>query len=872
MTIMSAALILLTGMYILTFLYHLVITIMKRGDRLHLFFALMALAISVYAPGNLLLYRTESVAQYMFIQRIQMYSVALFMVSLVWFAAYYTGFRPKRFLYIFSAVYAVFIFARSLSPTLLIFEKIRGIGHFTLPWGEQIAMLDSDATLFLPLYYLMIVAVYVFVFTAAYRQYRSGEKIKALVLTGAMTLFILASINDMLVLALSLNWLWLADFGFTSLMVLMSLNLSADLVQASKIKQQLVDNEKKFRAIFNSTYQFIGMLDCEGRIIDANTSSLRFAGARPEEIAGRFFWDTPWWSGLPAEQEKLKNAVSRAAAGEFIRFETVNRRENGALHVIDFSLQPVRDAEGKVLFLVPEGRDISEQKRAELTITQQVSELKRLNDDLNATIEELQATNEEFEAQNIQLLNAQDEITRREQEYRRLVENVPAMIFRMSIPEGKITYVSNAAYDIFGYRPEELYENSALVFDVIHPDSKGFVVGRWDILLKGGLPINFEFKIIHRSGEPRWVYQRSVPVKDRNGAVVSVEGILADISDLKKAEAALSESEERMLSFMNSASDSFYLLDAGLNFLEINRKGLEIMGREREDVVGKNLADMVPDVKSSGRYDRHLDVIRTGEPYIVEDFVPHPVFGDMHFILKSFRVGSGLGVIASDISGRKKAEEKVQASLLEKEVLLRELYHRTKNNMQVITSLLNLQSNYFENGEVREVFEEMENRIHSMAMVHQKLYQSQNLASINLKEYTQELALLLLQSYGARGGLVTVQCDASDVFVQIDVAVPYGLVLNELVSNALKHAFPGGRAGEIVIGLSRIDGGKVELSVSDNGVGVPAGFDFKARGRLGQQIIFSIVEHQLRGEVRYESKEGVTCRVRFKEEIYVSRI
>ena len=136
--------------------------------------------------------------------------------------------------------------------------------------------------------------------------------------------------------------------------------------------------------------------------------------------------------------------------------------------------------------------------------------------------------------------------------------------------------------------------------------------------------------------------------------------------DEELAKAALRESEERLSRFMNSASDSFYLLDTNLNFIEINQKGLEIIGKDRDDVIGKNITEIVPDIKTSGRYEQHLEAIRTGKSFEMEDFIPHPIFGDLHFLLKSFKVIDGLGVIATDITEPKRAEkekEKLQIQL-----------------------------------------------------------------------------------------------------------------------------------------------------------------------------------------------------------------
>jgi PAS domain S-box-containing protein len=130
----------------------------------------------------------------------------------------------------------------------------------------------------------------------------------------------------------------------------------------------------------------------------------------------------------------------------------------------------------------------------------------------------------------------------------------------------------------------------------------------------------------------------------------------------KQVEDALRESEVRLSNFMNSASDSMYLFDSNLNFVEVNKRGLEIIGKKREDVVGKNITDIVPDIKESGRYEKHLEVIKTGKPFEIDDFVSHPIFGNLHFVLKSFKVSDGLGVIASDITDRRHAEEALRES------------------------------------------------------------------------------------------------------------------------------------------------------------------------------------------------------------------
>lgn len=228
--------------------------------------------------------------------------------------------------------------------------------------------------------------------------------------------------------------------------------------------------------------------------------------------------------------------------------------------------------------------------------------------------------------------------------------------------------------------------------------------------------------------------------------------------------------------------------------------------------------------------------------------------------------------VQEDITDRRQAEDQVKASLREKEILLRELYHRTKNNMQVIRSMLSLQSSYIKDENVLKIFQETENRIQSMALVHHKLYQTKDLSNISLKEYISELGDILLESYSVQSDKVLIVSDMDDVSVLIDTAVPCGLIVNELISNSLKHAFPEDMKGEIRIRLCRTDQGEILIRISDNGVGVPEGFDFRETKTLGLETIFGIGEIQLEGEVIFDTSNGVACQIRFKDTSYEPRV
>ena len=215
-----------------------------------------------------------------------------------------------------------------------------------------------------------------------------------------------------------------------------------------------------------------------------------------------------------------------------------------------------------------------------------------------------------------------------------------------------------------------------------------------------------------------------------------------------------------------------------------------------------------------------------------------------------------------EISERMRAEKQIKASLREKEVLLKEIHHRVKNNLQVISSLLNLQSRYIEDQSVLELFQESQNRVRSMALIHEKLYRSQDLARINFAEYIRNLATHLVRSYRANSGPVSLKVDANDVSLSIDAAVPCGLIINELVSNSLKYAFKDGREGEIRIELRSDRDRQVTLIVADNGVGFPKDLDFRYTESLGMQLVNTLT-NQLDGTVELHSNGGTEFKITF---------
>ncbi len=213
---------------------------------------------------------------------------------------------------------------------------------------------------------------------------------------------------------------------------------------------------------------------------------------------------------------------------------------------------------------------------------------------------------------------------------------------------------------------------------------------------------------------------------------------------------------------------------------------------------------------------------------------------------------------------RRLAEKQIEASLQEKEVLLREIHHRVKNNMQVISSLLSLQANAAKNQQVTNALMESQMRVQAMASIHETLYSADNISFIDFKTYVSKLVRTVFQSYGISSSHIELKMEAEDFRFGIKHASTVGLLINELVSNSLKHAFPEKRAGEIILRLKKISQGAIELVVGDNGVGIPKDLDWRQTDTLGFKLVAILAENQLDGNISLNRDDGTQFSIRFQ--------
>ncbi|MFH1998130.1 MAG: two-component regulator propeller domain-containing protein [Planctomycetota bacterium] len=303
-----------------------------------------------------------------------------------------------------------------------------------------------------------------------------------------------------------------------------------------------------------------------------------------------------------------------------------------------------------------------------------------------------------------------------------------------------------------------------------------------------------------------------------------------------------------------------------------NRAFAAILGFDsKEDLLGRNVMEFYGNQEDRKEMLAEIDACGTFVKYDCparkKDGAPISVMMSVKQIPGEDGVKPVLESTVIDITEYKRAEARIKSSLKEKEVLLRELHHRTKNNMQVVCSLLTLQSYTHRDKDVQKMIKESIDRINSMALVHQKLYKSEDLSRIDFADYIRDLASTVLQSGSMDQEQIRIHFDLEPLDVLIDTAVPCGLILNELLSNSIKHAFPHARKGEVHVRLRRDEEGRIVLQVQDNGIGFPHDFDVDHLSSLGIRLISNLAEQQLQGEMQVLSQNGTSIEIRFKENI-----
>lgn len=319
---------------------------------------------------------------------------------------------------------------------------------------------------------------------------------------------------------------------------------------------------------------------------------------------------------------------------------------------------------------------------------------------------------------------------------------------------------------------------------------------------------------------------------------------------------------------LDAAPDAIVVADEAGRIISVNRLAEELFGYRRSDIVGQPIETLMPDGVRQAHRRLQAAQARDAAGYAA---MPSREFSGRRKDGLDFTIEVSLSLLPTadgalvsiirDATARKAIEEKLRTSLQEKEVLLREIHHRVKNNLQVVSSMLNLQADKIVDERALALFKESRDRVRSIALFHEQLYESRDLANIDIGDYLKAVAKGQFATYGMNANEVLLFVQADQARLGVDAAICCGLIVNELLSNTCKHAFPKGRKGEVSVTL-QAGAGRAVLEVADNGVGLPETTDFRESTTLGLRLV-NILVQQLHGSIELDRREGARFTIRF---------
>ena len=487
-----------------------------------------------------------------------------------------------------------------------------------------------------------------------------------------------------------------------------------------------------------------------------------------------------------------------------------------------------------------------------------------------------------------QRIEYEQELLRSRKQYKNLFERNLAGIYRTKM-NGEIVDCNNAFATILGYASKDELIGKINAIDLY--EDKGNRERNIQTIIKNQSVRSSRIRLLKKDKTPIWVLISPVAIKSKGSDEIDhMEGTFIDITDQVKVEEMLKKSQESYRLLLDSSPFGIVLHDEG-QIVFANKKAVEMMGLEGKDFSEFSFFDYIREkeitTEASGISYKECKLKRKdGKEISVEiqsnkiDFqgklVAQISIHDISQIkqLEKEKLQAKMVQEINENLTRELAEktqiqnkfiaseEKLKASLMEKEVLLKEVHHRVKNNLQVISSIFNLQKNYSSNPVVRDMLVESQNRIKSMAFIHESLYKTVDFARINFSEYAENLCYNLVKSYNSYGKTAELELKLQEVFLNLDFAIPCGLILNELITNAIKYAFEDTEdEGVITVTTSR-EKQNVRMVIKDNGKGLPEDIDFKDSNTLGFQLVNALVT-QINGKIKLTVENGTEYEILF---------
>lgn len=588
--------------------------------------------------------------------------------------------------------------------------------------------------------------------------------------------------------------------------------ITRDISMKMAAERKLAEEAARRKILIDESRDGIVLLDHNGKISEVNKKFCDMLGYDEAEAKNLHVWD--WDINLKREDiEKMIENIDENGD----HFETKHKRKDGSSYDVEISSNGTIVNGNKLIFCVC--RDITARKAAERKIRES------------------------------------------EEKFSKIFKSSPVGISITRLSDGVYIDANDALLNIGGYSREEVIGHSTIELKVYDDETRKKHIGEF---LKTGRLTNAEHNFLRKDGSAANVIF-SWELIELNGEKC-VLGIVIDITERKAVEKKIRESEERFsrIFHSNPVGIAITKVETG-EYVDVNDSMLKMLGYSREDLIGKSSVEIgvfdpvqrngiIEEIKKNGK------VNNAEIEYNRRD-------GSVINLLYSFELvdlnnSKFLLGIVLDISEKKKFEMELIKSLDEKNILLKELQHRVKNNLSVISSLLHLELDSLRDEHSRNVFRNSISRINSLAAIYEQLYSSEMISEINLYNYLNRLVDSLSKTYNINEKVKIDSDMKKDAFIDLKRSVLIGLIFNELISNSLKYAYPEGRSGNIIAGFDA-SGGTAKLYVKDNGIGMPKDFDLKKSKSLGLKLVQMLTE-QLEGDLKIKSGKGTSVEIRFK--------
>ncbi|KJU84501.1 sensory transduction histidine kinase [Candidatus Magnetobacterium bavaricum] len=587
-----------------------------------------------------------------------------------------------------------------------------------------------------------------------------------------------------------------------------------DITDRKKAEDLLRESEEKLQKIIDSSSTVIFVKDLDGRFLLINSLYEKLFHISKDDIVGKTDYDI-----FPMEVAKLLRYADLEVfkANKPLEVEEKVPQDDGIHDYIAMKF-PLYDAEGKPYAVCGIATDITDRKKMELYLAE----------------------------------------TKERYDLATSVGNIG--VWDLNMVSGKLVW-NDEVFKILELSKGEMEPSYEKFVSFVHPDDRKSFTDAVTDALHSRLPFNREYRVLLPNGKVRVCHAIGKATFDESGRPVRMMGTFHDITERKQAEASMAESEARFRQLADATFEGIAISERG-RLLDVNTQLIEMLGYENvSEVIGKTALDFTaPQFHELTANNIAADYARPYESMLIrKDATAFPV--EVHG-KTMMRDGRKIRITAiQDITERKKAEDQIKQSLREKESLLREIHHRVKNNLAIVTGLIALQARTIQDAAVKQLFEESKQRVKSMSLVHEKLYQTKDLSSINFAEYIESIVSEIVAMYRIDTNTITANMNVEDIELDLEAAVPCGLIINELLTNAFKYAFPNNRKGIISIHFIKADQ-TYTLTIKDNGVGLPEGFDYQKSDTLGLQLVTALTG-QLDGTLQIKSEDGMETVVMF---------